>query len=55
MPQRPLNERIYRVLVVATIALWLMLLINLPGALFSAWQVLGALFGGPGSGPGIGD
>jgi hypothetical protein len=45
MPERPLNERIYRVLVAATIALWLMVLVNIPSAVFNAGWILDALFG----------
>jgi hypothetical protein len=51
MPERPLNERIYRVLVVIAVALWIQALVNLPAALFNASFLVDALFGGFGPGP----
>jgi hypothetical protein len=43
-----LPKKVYRLLVAATVALWIQTLVNLPAALFSAGQILSALFGGPG-------
>jgi hypothetical protein len=50
MPERPLGERIYRMLVVTAIGVWVLVLVNIPSALNAAWWLL-TWFGG-GGGPG---
>ncbi len=43
-----LPKKVYRVLVIATIALCIQVLVNIPGALYNASWILAAFFGGPG-------